>query len=102
MLDGNVVVAHGFRGLLRCGKQAVHATRNIETVGIAPRTGHNGQLVDRRLRRSVKAFDRDVHFFQELRDQAVLLPQQRKQQMHLLKLLILMLCREALRVADSF
>ena len=73
MLDRDIVVAHGFCGLLGGGKQLLHAVREIKLVGRAARSGHGGQLLHRRICCGLEAFRRHAHALEKLGHKAAVL-----------------------------
>ena len=102
VLHGDVVVPHGGLGLLRLSQQTVHAAGDVELVRLPPGTADGRQLFHCGLGGGRQAFHGDVHFFQKLRQQTALLLYHRQEQMHLLDLLILVLRRQRLGIADGF
>ena len=102
VLHGDVIVPHGGLGLLRLSQQTVYAAGDVELVRLPPGTADGRQLFHCGLGCGRQAFHGDVHFFQKLRQQAALLLYHRQEQMHLLDLLILVLRRQCLGIADGF
>ena len=91
MFDGNVVVLHVGGDLFGLIQRRIDRARYIELIGLAARTGHARKLLKLLRHGSVQTFDRNAHFFQQLRNKSAVLPQQRGQQVGLLDLLILIL-----------
>ena len=91
MLDGDEVVLHALGKLFRLRQCLIDLARDIEAVGLPAGAGHARQLVDLRRDGGVQALDGNAHFLQQLRHKAVVLLQQRREQMHLLDLLVLIL-----------
>ena len=89
MLDGDIFVLHLLCDVFRAVQRRINGTRNIILIRLAARAGHARQLRQLRVHRSLKAFKRHAHLFQQLRHKAVFLLQKRGQQMDLLDLLVL-------------
>ena len=76
-------------GLLFCSLQhPVGILGDVELVRL-PASGDPGEFVQLGVHRRIQALHRNAHFLQQLGSQSPLLPQKRRQQMHLLHLLIL-------------
>ena len=73
MLHGNIVVAHGFRGLLRGSEQLLHAAGEIELIRRAARTAHARQLIHCGLRGGFQTFHRHACALEKLRHEAAVL-----------------------------
>ena len=100
MLHRHILVLHGLRLLLRRIECGLHVGADIKAVhGLT--CPHAGNLPQLGLRRRFQTFHRNVHLFQQLRDQTALLPQQCQKQMHLLHLLMRILNRQLLRALDG-
>ena len=100
MLHRHILVLHGLRLLLRRIERGLYVGADIKAVhGLT--CPHAGDLSQLGLRRRFQTFHRNVHLFQQLRDQTALLPQQCQKQMHLLHLLMRILHRQLLRALDS-
>ena len=101
MLHGHIFILHGLRLLLRRIECGLHVGADIKAVHCLTRP-HAGNLPQLGFRRRFQTFHRNVHLFQQLGDQAALLPQQCQKQMHLLHLLMRILNRQLLRALDGF
>ena len=100
MLHGHIFILHGLRLLLRRIERGLYVGADIKAVhGLT--CPHAGDLSQLGLRRRFQTFHRNVHLFQQLRDQTALLPQQCQKQMHLLHLLMRILNRQLLRALDG-
>ena len=91
MLDGDEVVLHALGKLFRLRQCLIDLARDIEAVGLPAGAGHARELVDLRRDGGIQALDGNAHLFQKLRHKAAVLLQQRREQMHLLDLLVLIL-----------
>ena len=100
MLHGDKFVFHGLCLFLCLLEGGVHVDGDIEPVGV-PAAGDSGDFPQFGGSGSFQTFHRHVHFPQQLRDQAPILPQQRQKQMHLLHLLVIILHRKVSRALDS-
>ena len=99
MLHRHILVLHGLR-LLRRIERGLHVGADIKAVHCLT-CPHAGDLSQLGFCRRFQTFHRNVHLFQQLRDQTALLPQQCQKQMHLLHLLMRILNRQLLRALDS-
>ena len=100
MLHRHIFILHGLRLLLRRIERGLHVGADIKAVHCLT-CPHAGNLPQLGFRRRFQTFHRNVHLFQQLRDQTALLPQQCQKQMHLLHLLMRILNRQLLRALDS-
>ena len=100
MLHGDELVLHGL-GLFLCLLEGgVHIGSDIEPVGV-PAAGDGGNLPQFGSGGGFQTLHSYVHFPQQLRDQAAVLPQQGQKQVNLLHLLVIILHRQVSRALDS-
>ncbi len=100
MLDGDKLVLHPGGELLGGREHIVDRAGDIILARLTAGPGHARQLLHLGMHRSVEALDRHAHLLDQLRNQALLLAQQRQQQMRLLDLLIVVAQRELLRALN--
>ena len=99
-LDRDIFVLHALGLPLGGGESFVHILRYIDFAGLPARAGDLGQAVHRAQGVGLHLFGGNAHFQQQLRDQPLLLSQQRGEEVLLLELHVLMLHRQILGLPD--
>ena len=102
MLDRDEVVLHLIRDFLCAAERFVDCARYIIFIGLPSGTRHTRELAQLLQNGCVQTLDRHAHLPQKLRGKAVFLPEEAREQMHLLDLLVLIFNGQLLRSLNRF
>ena len=102
MLDRDEVVLHLVRNFLRTAERFVDCARYIIFIGLPSGARHTRELAQLLQNGCVQTLDRHAHLPQKLRGKAVFLPEEAREQMHLLDLLVLIFNGQLLRSLNRF
>ena len=102
MLHRDEFVLHVLGGLFRFGKHHVHGGGNVDFACLPAGAGDLGQAAQHPAGAGGNILRGQLHFQQQLGNQALILFQKGDQQMNLLHLHVLVLYREILRRLDGF